>query len=101
MFSHEYPIWGCRCCSVPEAGKPHRLWNVYTVDAEYSNAKKDYYQLKAKYDAVQEICDRGRDQILAEELEVNAVNLEQTDRDRIAEAIKKYKHYKPTNNICF
>jgi hypothetical protein len=74
------------------------LWNVYTVDAEYSKAKRDYYQLKAKHDAVKEICDRGRDQILAEELEVNAVNLEQTDKDHIAEAVKKYTNYKPTKN---
>jgi hypothetical protein len=98
MFSHAYPTWGCRCCSVSEGGRPHSLWNVYTVDAEYSKAKKDYYQLKAKYDAVQEICDRGRDQILAEELEVNAVKLEKTDQDRIAAAIKKYIHYKPTKS---
>jgi hypothetical protein len=98
MFSHEYPIWGCRCCSVAEGGRPHKLWSVYTVDAEYSKAKQDYYQLKAKYDAVQEICDRGRDQILAEELEMNAVNLEQADSDRIAEAIKKYRYYKPTKS---
>jgi hypothetical protein len=54
--------------------------------------------MKAKFDAVQEICDRGRDQILQEELQVNVVNLEKTDKDHISEVINKYTYYKPSKN---
>jgi len=45
---------------------------------------------------VKEIIDKGKDQILKEELEINTVELDSTDRDYIGEALKKYKYYRPS-----
>ena len=31
MFSSTYTVWGCRCCSAPDGGNSHTLWDVYDV----------------------------------------------------------------------
>jgi hypothetical protein len=98
MFSHTYPVWGCRCCTAENDGPTHKLWNVYTVDVDLARTKKDYYKLKAKVNAVKEIVEQGKDQVTKEELEVNTVTLEETDKEHIKEAINKYTNYKPSKN---
>lgn len=76
MFSHAYPVWGCRCCAKAEGGRPHKLWNVYTVDQEFTTSKKEYYRIKAKHDAVKEVIEKGKDQIMEDEIKHNVVNLD-------------------------
>lgn len=96
MFSHKYPVWGCRCCAKAEGGRPHRLWNVYTVDEDFSRSKKAYYTMKAKFDAVKEIIEKGKDQIMEDELKTNVVKLDTNQTVSIENAIKKYKYYRPS-----
>lgn len=96
MFSHKYPVWGCRCCDKAEGGKLHKLWHVYTVDEDFSRSKKQYYKTKAKYDAVKEIIETGKDQIMEDELKQNAVKLDDKDKNSIVDAIKKYRQYRPS-----
>ena len=31
MISTEYTSWGCRCCTEPDGGVSHNLWDVYDV----------------------------------------------------------------------
>lgn len=100
MFSHKYPVWGCRCCAKPEGGRPHKLWNVYTVDAEMSRTKEIYYKQKARLNAVKEIIEKGKDQIIEDELKTNVVKLETKDTSSILAAIKKYRYYRPTKRVA-
>jgi hypothetical protein len=74
------------------------LWNVYTVSANLEKTKTEYYTLKAKYNAVKQIIETGKDQIVKDELEVNVVNLVETDKETIKQAINKYTNYKPSFN---
>lgn len=98
MFSHRYPVWGCRCCrKADQSGRNHKLWNVYAVDSHYELEKKTYYKNKAKHDAVKEIVDQGEEKILEEELVTTVVTLTTEETTGIEEAIKKYKDYKPKN----
>jgi len=96
MFSHKYPVWGCRCCAKAEGGRAHKLWNVYTVDEQFTVVKKEYYKTKAKSDAVKEIIEQGKDKIMEEEIKENKVVLEHKEDVEIKSAIKKYICYRPT-----
>lgn len=59
------------------------MWNVYTVSANLEKTKAEYYTLKAKYNTVKQIIETGKDQITKDELEVNVVNLVETDKETI------------------
>lgn len=99
MFSKEYPSWGCRGCATADGGKAHQLWNVYSVDGDYTKYKTDYYNAKAKYDLVQEFVEQGRDAILQEELVTEKVELAETEKTGINEAITKYTNYKTASGM--
>jgi len=99
MFSKEYPTWGCRGCSTGDGGKDHKLWNVFAVDGDYTRYKKDYYNAKAKYDLVTEFVEQGRDAILQEELESEKIELAETEKTGIVEAINKYTNYKTASGM--
>jgi len=96
MFSYDYPAWGCRCCAEAENGPALKLWNVFTVDSDIKRSKQEFNKLKAKVNAIKEIIYKGEDQLLEDELVVNVVNLEVTDKTHITDAIKKYTNYKPS-----
>ena len=96
MFSHEYPQWGCRCCDKADGGPLHKLWNVFTVDVDYTRAKGQYYEAKAKFDAVTEIIEQGHEQLLNEEIEVYEPAMEGDKQLQIQAAIAKFTHYRPT-----
>jgi hypothetical protein len=72
------------------------MWNVYTVDSDIKRSKMEFNKLKAKVNAIKEIIYKGEDQVLADELKVNTVELEVSDKSHITEAIKKYTNYKPS-----
>jgi hypothetical protein len=92
MFSHEYPVWGCRCCVSVDDGKAHKLWNVYSVNADLTRVKNDYSNT-TKYDVVMDIVDKGKDAIFEEELEDNKIELSEDEKTGIDTAIHKYKNY--------
>jgi hypothetical protein len=61
--------------------------------------KREFYKEKAKFEAVKEIIEKGKDQIIEDELKINVVKLEVKDTSNILAAIKKYRYYRPTKKV--
>lgn len=47
MYSSRYPSWGCRCCSDPDPGIEHALWNVYNVKLAMDDEIAVHFRVQA------------------------------------------------------